>query len=427
MQRSKIATASVIAVAALTLTACGGQAPPADTGDGVSGDITVTSWRFADPSAIGQTHVELIDAFNDSQDAIRVTPEAVPYPDVNTQLINSVLSGSPADVVAIGPSELAANAEYLQPIDEFWEAEGSEFADLFSDTAKALATHDGKIWGIPVEMSTADGMWYNKEVLAEAGVDPEQAVASRANFLEALQKIEDSGNQPMLLEGANATRMDRHWSWYVDGGADLTDPANYVSEMCSSESLATFEFLTGLALDGYVPNPAAIGNEEANRQWSAGGVGFYTDGPWGPRTYEAFDASIVDKIGLTHLPPAEEGGKLGVNVDGLLWVIPKGSANPEAGWEFIKYMVSEEAQRKMTPNGSLPTLVSLSTDPVVTDDPVLEAFGAAIEEHGYPRPRASFIAEFKQIFMTAFQSAVTGQQPPADAHASACSQLQNID
>lgn len=433
IRRGKGALAG-LAVAALALTACssdpqtevpeGTDAPTESAGP--SGDITVTSWRFADPSAIGQLHVQLLDEFNENQDAIHVTAEPVPYPDVNTKLVNSVLSGTPADLAAIGPSELPSNVEYLQPINEFWDAEGPEFAAAFGDAAKALATEDGQIWGIVIEQSTTDGMWYNKDVLADAGVDPEQAVSSWDNYVAALEQIRDAGHTPAILEGINATRMDRHWAWYANGGADLTDSDNYVEEMCSPESLETFTFLANLALDGLVPNPAGIGYEEATRQFAAGDVGFYTDGPWGATTYTAYDDTFVDRLGYTHMPPKEEGGTVHANLDGLLWVIPKGSPNPEAAWEVMKYMSSEESQLRMVANNQLPTRVALLDEPEVADNEILAYFGALIEEGGFARPRAPYMPEFKQIFMDAFQSAVTGQQEPSAAHADACAQLEQL-
>lgn len=434
LRGSALVSATVVALA---LTACSSTEPEeSNTPSGettgttsapeITGDITVSSWRFADPSEIGQLHVRLLEEFNESQDAIKVTAEPVPYNDVNTQLVNSVLSGNPADLVAIGPSELPSNVEYLQPIDEFWEAEGAEFQDAFGDAAKALASYDGHVYGIVIEQSTTDGLWYNKEVLEAAGVDPEEAVKSWDNYVAALQKIKGAGFTPMLFEAINSTRMDRHWAWYVSGGADMSDPATYVTEMCSAESQETFGWLADLHLQGLVPNPAGMGYEESTRQFAAGGVGFYTDGAWGPATYAAYDESIVEKLGYTHLPPKEEGGQLGANLDGLLWVIPKGSPNPEAAFEVMKYMSSAESQLQMVANNQIPTRTALLDDPVVKESAELAFFGGLIDEWGFPRPRAPYMAEFKQVFIEGFQAAVTGQQEPAAAHAAVCERLATL-
>lgn len=437
MNRQRRSAIVCATVAALALAACSSNEPDegsATTGatggessaPAVTGDITVSSWRFADPSEIGQLHVRLLEEFNESQDAIKVTAEPVPYNDVNTQLVNSVLSGTPADLVAIGPSELPSNAEYLEPLDAYWEAEGPEFQAAFGDAAKALASYDGHVYGIVIEQSTTDGMWYNREVLDAAGVDPEEAVSSWDNYVAALQKIKDAGFTPMLFEAINSTRMDRHWAWYVAGGADLSDPSTYIEEMCKPASEQTFGWLADLYFKGLVPNPAGMGYEESTRQFAAGGVGFYTDGAWGPATYAAYDESIVDKLGYTHLPPKEEGGPLGVNIDGLLWVIPKGSPNPDAAWEVMKYMSSPEAQEQMVANNQIPTRVALLDEPVVKDNATLSHFGALIDEWGFPRPRAPYMPEFKQTFIEGFQSAVTGQQEPAAAFAATCERLSGL-
>jgi len=417
----------VTAVAALSLAACSGTSPNEPGPDGkASGDVTIVSWRYADPSAIGQLHSQLVEDFNASQDAITVTAQPVPYPDVTTTLINSVLSGSVPEMSAISPGTLASTAEYLEPLDEYWEAEGPDFADAFTESSKALATYDGHIYGIVIETSTTDGMYYNKGVLAEAGVDPEQAVSSWDAFTAALEKIKAIGKTPMIFEGKDASRMDRHWSWYVAGGADLSDPDTYIEQMCSADSEKTFEFLSDLYLDGLTPNPAAIGYEEATRQFAAGNVGFYTDGPWGPTTYAAYDDAIADQLGYTHLPPKTEGGPQGAAQDGYLMVIPKGSKNPAAAWEFMKYMASPEAQVREAETGNLPTLKEVNEAPEVADDPVLAHFADLMTQWGYPRPRASWMDEFKQDFITAYQAAVTGQKDPATAHADVCAQVADL-
>lgn len=409
-----------------TLGAAAFAVVPAMAQDAPSGDISIMSWRFADPSAVGQLHSTLVEEFNESQDRINVTQIPVPYPDLLTRVVNSMISGSPPEAMAINPGLLPAVAQYLQPLDEYWAAEGADFEAAFDPSAVQLVTYNGNRYGVPIELSTTDGMFYNKEILAEAGVDPEQAVSSWDAYVAALGKIKDAGYTPMLLEAKDASRMDRHWSWYVAGGADLTDPATYVDELCSAESAETFAFLASLHLDGYAPNPAGIGYAETTRQFPAGEVGFYSDGPWGPATYANNNPDFADKLGFTSMPPKLEGGSPGANIDGLMFVIPRESANPDAAWELIKYLSSPEAQARQSENGNLPTRLAVRELPVVADSPVLSYFGDVIGKWGYPRPRSEDIAEFRQIVISAFQSAVTGQQSPADAHAGACEDLRNL-
>lgn len=401
-------------------------AVPALAQDEPSGEVNVTSWRYADPSQIGQLHLQLAEEFNEGQDRITVKPQPVPYPDLMTRLVNAVLSGSPPEMLAITPALLPSVARYLQPLDEYWENEGEEFQAAFDPVAISLITHEGHRYGIPIELSTTDGLMYNKEVLEQAGVDPEQAVRSWDTFLAALEQIKQAGFTPMLLEGKDASRMDRHWSWYVAGGADLTDPAQYVEQMCNEDALATFEFLASIPLSGYAPNPAGIGYAETTRQFPAGTVGFYTDGPWGPVTYAASNPDFPEKLAYTNMPPRTEGGRLAANIDGLMFVIPKDSANPTAAWEFMKHMASPESQARQANNGNLPTRLAVRAEPEVAGNPILSYFGDIIGTWGYPRPRSENNAEFRQIFMTGWQAAVTGQKSPAEAHAEACAALRAL-
>lgn len=422
------------AASALLMTGCGGSPQESNTtpSEGapetkqVTGDITVSNFRFADPSEIGLVHVRLADEFNASQDAIKITQKSVPYAEVETILVNAVLGGAPPDLASIGPASLPSLAEYLEPLDQYWEAEGADFQNAFGEASKALASYDGHVYGIVVEQNTTDGIWYNKEVLAAAGVDPEEAVKSWGSFTAALQRIKDAGYTPMMFEGMNASRMDRHWGWYANGGADLSDPSMYITEMCKPESQETFEWLVDLYKKGFVPNPAGVAYQEATRAFAAGDVGFYPDGPWAPPTFAAYNEGIVDKIGVTHFPPKTEGGNLSVNIDGLLWVIPKGSPNPDAAWEVMKYMTSEDAQLKMLANNQIPTRTALLDTPEVKDNAIVSFFAEEIDAGGFPRPRAPWMAEFKQTWITGYQSALIGEQSTADAFTSICEQVKTL-
>ncbi|MEV7232347.1 extracellular solute-binding protein [Polymorphospora sp. NPDC051019] len=390
--------------------------------------MTILSWRLADPGALGQLHQSWIDSFNASQSAIKVTGEPVPFADKGTKLVNTALSGSAPDIVAITTSEIADYANYLLPVDEYWQAEGAEFAGAFTESARNLAKWDGRLWGVPIEDGTSDALYYNKKVLAEAGVDVENAVSSWANFRSALQTVKASGKTPMVFQGKDAASFERHWAWYVAGGVKLDDPAQYVAQMCSPQAEQTFAWLTALYTEGgLVPNPSGIGYDELTRQFAAGDVGFVTDGPWGLGIYEGNNPGIGDSIGVTRMPPKEVGGQTGANQDALIFVIPKNAKNPRAAWEFIKYMSTDKAQEgSAEAGGFVPTRTAVFNSPTVTENELLSTYSTLIEEGGFVRPRGPHMAEMRQILITAYQAAVTGQQPVDRAFQSACNQLKAL-
>lgn len=425
--KSRHAIASM-ATLALVLSGCSSGGSGGDASGPPSGDVRILSWRLADPGALGKLHQSWIDSFNQSQSAIKVTGEPVPFADKGTKLVNTALSGSAPDIVAITTSEVANYANYLQPVDEYWQAEGADFASAFTDSAKELATWDGHLWGIPIEDGTSDALYYNKKVLAKAGVDIETAVASWDNFRSALQAVKASGNTPMVFQGKDAASFERHWAWYVAGGVDLNDPDQYVKQMCTPAAEQTFAWLTGLYTDGeLVPNPSGIGYNELNRQFATGNVGFVTDGPWGLGIFEGNNAAIGADLGVTRMPPKEAGGRTGANEDALIFVIPKNAKNPRAAWEFIKYMSTDQAQEASAEAGGfVPTRKAVFQSPAVADNDLLATYSKLIEESGFVRPRGPKMAEMMQILITAYQAAVTGQKPVGTAFRDACGELERL-
>ncbi|MGV3713096.1 extracellular solute-binding protein [Pseudolysinimonas sp.] len=393
-------------------------------GDSGANEITFQSWRLADPGAIGQLHNGWVADFNASQDEIAVVGEEVPFDKKGDILLNQILAGSPPDVVAVATADVPQYAEYMLSLDDYYAAEGPEFEERFIPGARDLVSWDGSYYGVPMEMGPVDGLYYNTEILERAGVDPEEAVRSWDAFSAALAAIDALGGDvnPLVMAGKDPSRIDYFWAWYYGAEAQLGSEDELRQNMCSPNGVETFAYLTeNFTERGYGPSPVDIGFEEYLNTFAAGNTGFAQGGAWMYNLFVDASPDLEGKIGVTSLPPREEGGRSGMVLDAVALMIPKGSSDPDAAWEYIKYLTADEKQlQNALEAGFLPTVTAVADDPALAEQDRLAFYAQVAAENGFPRPRTAALAEVKQLVWEQWQSALLGQVSPEQAAKAAC-------
>jgi raffinose/stachyose/melibiose transport system substrate-binding protein len=192
-----VAAASSVALMA---SACGTSSPKGSSGGGGG---TVKVWTISQPSFAQKVVEGLVDKFNKQYQGgghIAITwiggeaykqklavsmaghqPPGIFYT-FGGQLLNQYVKGG--DVADI-TQELNADPEWKQQYTA---------KDVF-----ALATFDGKIYGVPATGADFELMWQNLAVLRKAGAQPSPATWSQ--FQDAMAKVKASGVAPIALAG----------------------------------------------------------------------------------------------------------------------------------------------------------------------------------------------------------------------------------
>jgi alpha-glucoside transport system substrate-binding protein len=207
LRRRRIALLAGFTALALTVAGCGGGGDDGgSTGNTQAGGETT----FADLS--GQT-VEVAAVWTGAeQEAFKAvlddfaakTKATVNYTPTGDDLAafygGKIAGGSPPDVGLISQPGLIA--EYAQkgsikPIDD---VAGQQLTANYSADWVNLAKVDGKSYGVPFKGATKATMWYNKDVLEQAGVQPP---TTWAELKTAAQTISDSGTPAISVGGGD--------------------------------------------------------------------------------------------------------------------------------------------------------------------------------------------------------------------------------
>ena len=92
--------------------------------------------------------------------------------------------------------------------------------DRFLPSALRGYSVDGKVWGVPFQ-ATQVGIWFNKDLLAKAGVDA-NAIKTWDDLLAATTKLKAAGITPFSVGGADKWPVHYFWAMLAMrlGGAD---------------------------------------------------------------------------------------------------------------------------------------------------------------------------------------------------------------
>ena len=218
--------------------------------------------------------------------------------------------------------------------------------------------------------------FYNKELVAKAGVNPDE-IKSWDDFLAAVKKIKEAGITPIILGGGEKWPMHFYWSYLVMRVGGPTALADAMAGKDGGFNNPTFvqagERLKELAaLEPFQEGWLASMHLQAAGLWGDGKGAFQLMGSWLLNTQRnnATDGKGLapENIGVLSFPVIE-GGK-GAPTDTLGgingWLITEGS--PPEAIEFVKFLLQEKYQR-VAAEGSfyIPSVVSAAatiTDPL---------------------------------------------------------------
>lgn len=329
----------------------GSTAPaPASTAAAAAVTGTVTFWHAysSDSPEVKTLDTVLVPAFQKSHPGVTVKTVAIPYDDLHTKLVTAAAGGELPDVVrsdiAWVPElgKLGVLAALDQELPDFKALAGTTY-----DGALATNKLGDHYYGLPLDTNTRVMMW-NADALKAAGVtDPPKTFAD----LKALgEKLKGKGVYAFADGGTGGWNM-LPWIW--SGGGDITDPTytKATGFLNGPKSVAAIQMLVDLYKAGEIPDiiTGAKGGVQTSDGLPTGKYATILDGPW---MFPIFTSQYPNFKLQTSPVPAGDGGSISV-VGGEDVVLTKASKNKPAAEEWIRYLLSPEAQTEMAKVGQM--------------------------------------------------------------------------
>lgn len=336
------ALTAIVATGALIggLAACsgGGSTPaPAESigPEGTDDGSTLTLWTRA---PLEKQAKLLVAAYNESHEN-QVELTVVPNDDYVAKVGAAAGSGGLPDLFAADIVYVPNWVEQGLFQDITSQIDGLDYKDTINKGHLAAGTVDGKEHVLPFVLDLSMLFW-NKELFAEAGLDPEKAPANLTEFADAAKAVQALGKDGVY---GTATGLNCGgclvFTWFptiwADGEQVLGD-GGAESLLASDTAKDVYDVWRDLWESGAV---LPSSQDEAGPTWTAG----FTEGNVGLMFYPAtLLSSTPFDAGVAGIPGPEGGASTFVGGDGI--GISKDSKKSAQAWNFLTWLMSEEAQ-----------------------------------------------------------------------------------
>ena len=264
-----------------------------DAGGSTGGDKGTLTFRLWDQNAV-PAYEESFQAFT-AESGWNVNIDVVPWGDYWTRLPLDVASGDAADVYWMNSANYVQfkDSEALLDINEIIPDGASQWEQSVVD----LYTRDGGLWGVP-QIWDSIAVFYNRGLVEEAGVDPEDLVfdpsaetdslrdAARALTLDGAglhpgESGFDVDSREQFGFNSQADRQAIIGPMLASNGATWQEDDQYT--FASPEGIEAFQYMADLINVENVAPSAADTNENGDFSrdlFTQGKLGLFQSGPY---------------------------------------------------------------------------------------------------------------------------------------------------
>lgn len=329
------------------------------------------------------------------------------YPDVDLQIVESfdeqklltaAASDTLPDVIWLSRAETATWAApgVIRPLTEFIERDSYD-TSAFYPFAIEEASYEGEVYGIPGGADVR-GLYMNLDHLEEAGFSIDDVDTSDWEQLSEIgaQLVQASGDQVQRWGFDHRIQANNFWLWGYGNGGQFLSEDGMEATFNAEENVEAMQWGVDAyeAQGGYQLYEGFATTFQGDQQFANGSVSMSLYEQW---MLSAAIATVAPDMNFRLLPIRQWGsgaeGPIATYSGGNGWYITSGARNPEAAWEYIKFMhtdetwrIGAEAVKALREEQGNPYFPSLTGKPAVDQmqvdelyEPVGDAFDQAVE------------------------------------------------
>lgn len=289
-------------------------------------------------------HRLLADFFEAEHPDIKIDIQVVPWVNYWDKLQVAVAGGNAYDVFWMNGANIGVFSDkgVLLELTDLIAADGLDVS-VYPAALLELYRANEAIYGLPKDLDTI-ALFYNADLFRQAGIAPPDDSWTWDTLQTVAAQLTGDG-----IWGFAATPADQagYWNFIYQNEGEVLAPDGSHVLIDSPAACDAINYLYSFVKAGSSPDGATM---QAVDPWTglfpAGRVAMVTGGSWLARTYA--DASL--NIGVAPLPTGKQRASV---VHGLANVIWSGTAHPEAAWDFVKFLSSEQAATILAQSGTV--------------------------------------------------------------------------
>lgn len=279
---------------------------------------------------------QVIDAFNEQSTDVKVVSQTPSgnYYEVLQQAQAAMAAGNPPALVITPWSNIHYAYEGLGVV-PLEDVAGDEVAEVFANLREQvvpLVQIEDQTVGVPFAFS-CPVIYYNADILGEAGVDPEVLFESWASLLDEGPKVQEFlGGNPLIGFGTN---LDWPAQSIIQSNGGVVMSEEQEPAMDSPEAIEAMQAIADLDSAGLYDRSTT---SETRASFLAGSIPVWVGSIaslGGLRNNATFDLQ-------THTFPVFEGKPRKMSSGGsFIGMYARDEEQQQAAWEFLKYALSE--------------------------------------------------------------------------------------
>lgn len=403
-------------VAALGLTSCGSGGDKAASPSEVATADTVASITYAvwDEKQRPALEKNIAD-FNKTYPKIKVTVDLTPWAQYWTKLQTQGSSNTLPDVFWMnGPNfQLYASNGQLEPLTSSIAAKKIDPANYPKALIDMYAFNNVQ-YGVPKDFDTI-ALWYNKAILAQAGVAVPTDKWTWEDFKTAAKTVSDKLHAKGIYGVADEMNGQiGAYNTILQAGGNVISADGKKSGYDNPKTIEGLKFWADLVANGSSPTPKQLSDTPANVWFTSNKSAFFWGGSWSTADFST--AKNTKSLDVVALP---RGTRQATVIHGLANVVSAKGKNKAAAIAFATYLGSKEAQLTQAKTGTVIPAYNGTQDAFVASVPHfnLQVFLDGAKDYSFQLPISKNTAAWNQIELDLLPQAFSGQRPVAEVAA----------
>jgi multiple sugar transport system substrate-binding protein len=403
--RGKYAAVILVPVLLGALAGCSSAGGDDQSADGeLSGELTYAFWDQNQQPAMEQ----MAEDFMAEHPGVDVSVEVTPFTQYWTKLQTQGQGKTLPDVFWMnGPNaKIYGPSGLIEPITELVDS-GEIDTSNYPDSLNELYTIEGVQYGVPKDFDTV-GVWYNTDLLQQAGVAEPTPDWTWADFQEAANTVSSQlSGQGVYGVAAELTGQQSYYDTIYQAGGFVISEDMKTSGYDDPKSIAGLQFWADLIGSGAMPSVQQLSDTTPNQWFTSGKAAFYWAGSW--MASEIAESPVAANVKTVQMPKEEQSATV---IHGVANVVAADSKNKAAAQAFQAYLGSEDAANTLAELRAAIPAFNGTQQAWVDSEP---SFGLQMfldaTEYSVPDPESYNTTAWRDVEYELLPQAFSGERP----------------
>lgn len=310
-------------------------------------EITINFGIYAEDSKYFESVIKLFE----KEKNIRVKIESIPGIRYQDKIKTEIASGTAPDVFVWDDEPFLAlvSRDSLLCLDSFIKEDKYDLTDFFPQAVKSFE-YKGKIYGIPMDAG-AEVIFFNKDIFDKCKIPYPSKEWTWMEFIKTAQLLTKYDEKTKKISQYGYMPTYGWWpqwlAWVWQAGGDLLNSDRTKCIIASPKAIRGLEFYADLALKYKVSPASTVENESGSgmsvsQLFETGRIAMFGGLPVHLRNFKKVKSIRWD---LCQYPKGPAG--LFTRFSSCPYVIYKNTKYPKYAWELVKFLASQEIEKKL--------------------------------------------------------------------------------